>query len=108
MRAVILLVLIFPSVLQAGESPRCTELHDRMLEAVEAANNCFDNTDCIAPFIGCPLGCGTPVNKHADLELLHLMHRDYDRECVACMYKCSGEVRALHCVDGRCVMDFSE
>ncbi len=110
MRVIVVLAVLIVAVPAVAEEEvgRCTALYDRMIRAVEQMNSCFDHTDCIAPFIGCPLGCGTPVNKHADLELLRLMHKDYGRECEACVYQCSGQLRALDCVEGRCVMDFSD
>jgi hypothetical protein len=116
---IVLLLLLFPSMLAAGhvedqyevadeEEKACFDLYYNLMHHVGSHNYCETNDDCMAPYIGCPLGCATPLNKDTSLTYVGDLVKLYENQCKPCKYKCIDEPRLLRCVKGRCKVDFLE
>jgi hypothetical protein len=71
---------------------------------VAERNACMVTDDCVIASTGCPLGCGTAVNRvyQAAVEAkARELVDEYESEGQKCYYDCNVPVPV--CMDGRCV-----
>ena len=62
---------------------------------------CETDNDCTVAVLGCPFGCGTPVNKQYEQDLLNLVGEYHAQSCMSCDYACPTGTTAA-CLQNRC------
>ncbi len=85
----------------------CDDLESTINLAIEEANFCSSDNDCISVFFGCPFGCETYLNKGLDLSPLEDAIVLFKAECNDCMYKCLVPENPV-CENGKCVKPLQE
>jgi hypothetical protein len=94
----------FVGLFIASCTPRTEEeIKEEFDQAVEDANDCETNDDCVLVRPGCPLGCGSAVNVEHEDEIRNLARQliaEYELGGQSCDYGCM-ELMAV-CTEGAC------
>lgn len=86
-----------------GCAPSEEEIQAEFDEFVATRRACSVDDDCVLAATGCPLGCGTAVNRRHEGEVeakARELIDDYESFGRACEYDCIASVAA--CIEGRC------
>ncbi len=84
-------------------APSEEEVQAEFKEFVSTKKACSIDDDCVIAATGCPLGCGTAVNKKHQREVeakADELIEDYESNGRSCDYECVGSVAV--CAEGRC------
>ena len=90
-------------------APSEDEIRAEFEEFVSPRKACTTNDDCVLAATGCPLGCGTAVNREQQAAVeakARELIEDYESGGAACDYQCIALEAA--CVEGRCVEEPNE
>jgi hypothetical protein len=68
---------------------------------IDKANHCEIDSDCKVVDFGCPFGCGSYVNKNADLGYLDAQLSIYRQTNLQCEYRCIHPPVPI-CEDNKC------
>lgn len=69
---------------------------------IENANYCSADSDCTIALFGCPFGCGSYVNKNADINHIKFLVAAYKSTNFGCMYDCMSPPFPV-CSNSKCV-----
>jgi len=81
----------------------CDALKQKIIKNINEANYCSIDEDCIIVDFGCPFGCGSYVNRNADVDGMKA-EIDLYNSCVGgiCEYMCMSP-REPKCVNNKCI-----
>ena len=84
-------------------APSEDEIQAEFDEFVSTKQTCTVDDDCVLASTGCPLGCGTAVNRKHQKEVeakADELIEDYESNGRMCEYECTGSVAV--CVKRQC------
>jgi hypothetical protein len=84
-------------------APSEEEIKAEFADFVDSRKACATNEDCVVAWTGCPLGCGTAVNRRhqeAVEQKARELVEDYESGGASCVYDCT--VVAAVCLEDRC------
>lgn len=95
-------ILVIGIILLSGcVEENCDVLEGNIRQKIDDLNYCEVDSDCTSTSFGCPFGCGTFVNKDADLTEVRSLVKLYDQNCPMCLYDCMPFQPV--CRDDKCV-----
>lgn len=97
-----LFILNMPTTMQPPVSLSCKDLEKDINTQIEQANYCNVDEDCTLVGFGCPFGCGSYVNKRADVASIKTKIGSYREQCGFCEYKCIRPFNSV-CKNNKCV-----
>jgi hypothetical protein len=95
--------LVAALVIASCTPPTEEEIQEEFDRAVENADDCETDADCVLVMPGCPLGCGAAVNVAHEDEIRNLARRliaEYEVGGRSCDYGCMA-LQAV-CTEGAC------
>jgi hypothetical protein len=106
MSQVIYAIIMSVFALVTPDTPESAKDHCQTMVAdiqdkISKAKGCTSDDECTIAGLGCPFGCGTPLNKIFEPQIKEAV-REYQGQCQRCAYKCSTRRRTLKCHEGEC------
>ena len=83
-----------------GEDSECI-IRLGIQEDISEANYCGEDSECIIVNFGCPFGCGSFVNKNANIEIIRDKIAKYQN--IPCKYNCITP-KNPRCINNRCTI----
>lgn len=86
----ILSIIIYSSLIsnQSSDIHSCDEFKKNINNLIDGANYCITDKDCTLAYFDCPFGCGSYINKNANLALIKEKINLYRERCGRCEYYC--------------------
>ena len=82
----------------------CKKLIEQINKEISQEQACETVQDCRNIWLGCPFGCGTPINKNFE-EQVHKAVEDYNSQCQPCDYRCANREQLLKWQQGKCSIE---
>lgn len=80
----------------------CKVQEQRIKKLIEKANYCKVDEDCVVESFNCPFGCGSYINRNANIDSIKSEVNSYQERCGICMYMCVRPFNPV-CVNNKCV-----
>lgn len=79
----------------------CDKLEKKIHQQIEQLNYCQIDEDCTIEFFDCPFGCGSYLNKNANIASVKEQVNSYHNQCGRCEYGCMRPLNPV-CQNQKC------